>query len=51
MLGDASSNVPMQYLRGDVLLPETEEHKMNHTSFIKVKIALDEHELIVWILQ
>jgi len=37
MLGDASSNVHMQYLREGVLMTETEENKLNQTSFIKVK--------------
>ena len=37
MLGDASSNVHMQYLREGVLMTEAEEQKLNQTSFIKVK--------------
>jgi hypothetical protein len=37
MLGDASSNVHMQYLREGVLMTEAEENKLNQTSFIKVK--------------
>jgi hypothetical protein len=37
MLGDASSNVHMQYLRDGVLMTEAEENKLNQTSFIKVK--------------
>ena len=37
MLGDASSNVHMQYLREGVLMTEAEEQKINQTSFIKVK--------------
>ena len=36
MLGDASSNVHMQYLREGVLMTEAEENKLNQTSFIKV---------------
>ncbi|CAF3397944.1 unnamed protein product [Rotaria socialis] len=35
MLGDASSNVHMQYLREGVLMTEAEENKLNQTSFIK----------------
>jgi hypothetical protein len=35
MLGDASSNVHMQYLREGVLTTEADENKQ--TSFIKVK--------------
>jgi hypothetical protein len=37
MLGDASSNIHMQYLREGVLITETDENKLNQTSFIKVK--------------
>lgn len=37
MLGDASSNVHMQYLREGVLMTEAEENKLHQTSFIKVK--------------
>jgi hypothetical protein len=37
MLGDASSNVHMQYLREGVLMTEAEENKLNQTSFIKVR--------------
>jgi hypothetical protein len=37
MLGDASSNVHMQYLREGVLMPEGEDNKLNQGSFIKVK--------------
>lgn len=36
MLGDASSNVHMQYLREGVLMTEAEENKLNQTSFNKV---------------
>ena len=36
MLGDASSNVHMQYLREGVLMTEAEENKLHQTSFIKV---------------
>ena len=36
MLGDGSSNVHMQYLREGVLLNETEDNKLNQTSFNKV---------------
>lgn len=36
MLGDASSNVHMQYLRDGVLMTEAEENKLHQTSFIKV---------------
>jgi hypothetical protein len=36
MLGDASSNLHMQYLREGVLMTEAEENKLNQTSFIKV---------------
>ncbi|CAF1526533.1 unnamed protein product [Rotaria sp. Silwood1] len=35
MLGDASSNVHMQYLREGVLMTEAEENKLNQTSLIK----------------
>ncbi|CAF1056669.1 unnamed protein product [Adineta ricciae] len=35
MLGDASSNVHMQYLREGVLMNETEENKLHPTSFVK----------------
>ncbi|CAF1132972.1 unnamed protein product [Adineta ricciae] len=35
MLGDASSNVHMQYLREGVLMTEAEENKLNQTSFNK----------------
>ena len=38
MLGDASSNVHMQYLRDGVLMTETEENKLNQTS-IRVKTS------------
>lgn len=37
MLGDASSNVHMQYLREGVLMTEAEENKNNQTSLIKVR--------------
>lgn len=37
MLGDASSNVHMQYLREGVLMTEAEENKLHQTSFIKVE--------------
>jgi hypothetical protein len=37
MLGDASSNIHMQYLREGVLITETDENKLNQASFIKVK--------------
>lgn len=37
MLGDASCNVHMQYLREGVLTTEAEDNKLNQTSFIKVK--------------
>lgn len=40
MLGDASSNVHMQYLREGVLMTEAEENKLNQTSFIKVKLLV-----------
>lgn len=40
MLGDASSNVHMQYLREGVLMTEAEENKLNQTSFIKVKLMI-----------
>ena len=40
MLGDASSNVHMQYLREGVLMTEAEENKLNQTSFIKVKLII-----------
>ena len=40
MLGDASSNVHMQYLREGVLMTEGDESKLNQTSFIKVKIKI-----------
>lgn len=36
MLGDASSNVHMQYLREGVLMTEAEENKMHQSSFNKV---------------
>ena len=36
MLGDASSNVHMQYLREGVLMNENEENKLHPTSFVKV---------------
>ncbi|CAF4046693.1 unnamed protein product, partial [Rotaria sp. Silwood2] len=35
MLGDASSNVHMQYLREGVLMTEAEENKLNQVSLIK----------------
>ncbi|CAF4575793.1 unnamed protein product, partial [Rotaria socialis] len=38
MLGDASSNVHMQYLRDGVLMTEAEENKLHQTSLIRVKI-------------
>lgn len=38
MLGDASSNVHMQYLREGVLMTEAEENKLQQTSFIKVRL-------------
>ena len=41
MLGDASSNVHMQYLREGVLMTEAEENKLNQTSFIKVNNYLN----------
>lgn len=44
MLGDASSNVHMQYLRGDALMPDTEENKTNPTPFIKVTTYLNEDD-------
>jgi hypothetical protein len=37
MLGDASSNVHMQYLREGVLITEGDDHKFNQSSLIKVK--------------
>jgi hypothetical protein len=37
MLGDASSNVHMQYLREGVLMTDGDETKLHQTSFIKVK--------------
>ena len=41
MLGDASSNVHMQYLREGVLMTEAEENKLHQTSsLIKVKIKI-----------
>ena len=40
MLGDASSNVHMQYLRDGVLMTEAEENKLHQTSFIKVNRPL-----------
>jgi hypothetical protein len=40
MLGDASSNVHMQYLREGVLMTEAEENKLHQTSFIKVNKLL-----------
>ena len=36
MLGDASSNVHMQYLREGVLMNENDDNKLNQTSLIKV---------------
>ena len=33
MLGDASSNVHMQYLREGVLMTEADENKLHHASF------------------
>ena len=39
MLGDASSNVHMQYLRDGVLMTEAEENKLNQTS-IRVKTSV-----------
>ena len=44
MLGDASSNVHMQYLRGDVLMPDTEENKTNAAPFIKVTTYLNDDD-------
>lgn len=44
MLGDASSNVHMQYLREGVLMTEAEEQKINQTSFIKVKSIFKKKE-------
>jgi hypothetical protein len=41
MLGDASSNVHMQYLREGVLMTEAEENKFNQASFIKVQFFFD----------
>jgi hypothetical protein len=41
MLGDASSNVHMQYLREGVLMTEAEENKLHQTSFIKVSQFFD----------
>ena len=40
MLGDASSNVHMQYLREGVLMTEAEENKLHPTSFIKVNFTI-----------
>ena len=36
MLGDASSSVYMQYLREEVLTTESDDPKLNQTSFMKV---------------
>ena len=36
MLGDASSNVHMQYLREGMLTTETDDQKLNQTPFMKV---------------
>ena len=49
MLGDASSNVHMQYLREGVLMTEAEENKLNQTSFNKVNRNHDDVFIhIVW---
>jgi hypothetical protein len=41
MLGDASSNVHMQYLREGVVITEGDDHKFHQSSsLIKVKIKI-----------
>lgn len=40
MLGDASSNVHMQYLREGVLMTEAEESKLNQNAAIRVRKTL-----------
>lgn len=40
MLGDASSNIHMQYLREGVLMTEVEENKLNQTTLIKVRALI-----------